>query len=140
MCDFSLKHVNSRPAKVGDKLMTHDFGSGTRGFRPADEAPTTSPDKVTAVCVLPGTKLKFERPIAYYNANDDEMPTSHQAAIFHQIDKQDPKVHHDLLDLPDGEQIYLTNLVEGQGATVEQLPDVPRTSDEAEQQRRAEYA
>ena len=29
MCDFSLQSVRSRPAKVGDKLVTHDFGTGT---------------------------------------------------------------------------------------------------------------
>ena len=32
MCDFSLQSVQSRPAKVGDKLVTRDFGTGTRGF------------------------------------------------------------------------------------------------------------
>ena len=32
MCDFSLQNVRSRPAKVGDKLVTRDFGTGTRGF------------------------------------------------------------------------------------------------------------
>ena len=26
MCDYSLEHVKSRPAKVGDKLITRDFG------------------------------------------------------------------------------------------------------------------
>ena len=32
MCDFSLHNVKSRPAKVGDKLTTHNFNTGTRGF------------------------------------------------------------------------------------------------------------
>src|SRR5215831_18686720 len=32
MCDFSLHHVKSRPAKVGDKLTTRNFNTGTRGF------------------------------------------------------------------------------------------------------------
>ena len=31
MCDYSLHSVKSRPAKVGDKLTTRDFGTGTRG-------------------------------------------------------------------------------------------------------------
>ena len=52
MCDYSLHHVQSRPAKVGDKLTTRDFGLGTRGFAaPEDES--------VAVCVLPGTELSF---------------------------------------------------------------------------------
>jgi hypothetical protein len=32
MCDYSLRNVRSRPAAVGDKLITRDFGSGTHGF------------------------------------------------------------------------------------------------------------
>ena len=35
MCDFSLQSVRSRPAKVGDRLVTRDFGTGTRGFAAA---------------------------------------------------------------------------------------------------------
>jgi len=34
MCDYSLHNVASRPARVGDKLTTRDFGTGTRGLRP----------------------------------------------------------------------------------------------------------
>ncbi len=52
MCDFSLQSVRSRPAKVGDKLVTRDFGTGTRGFAAAD-------DLGLAVCLLPGTELAF---------------------------------------------------------------------------------
>ena len=50
MCDYSLQNVRSSPAKVGDKLTTRDFGTGTRGFAGAE-------DKALAVCVLPGTEL-----------------------------------------------------------------------------------
>ena len=52
MCDYSLHSVKSRPAKVGDKLTTHDFGTGTQGF-------AASEDVNVAVCVLPGTELSF---------------------------------------------------------------------------------
>src|SRR6202451_2027973 len=52
MCDFSLQNVRSRPAKVGDKLVTRDFGTGTRGFSASD-------DPGMAVCILPGTELAF---------------------------------------------------------------------------------
>jgi hypothetical protein len=37
MCDYSLHHVNSRPAKIGDRLTTRNFGLGTRGFAASDE-------------------------------------------------------------------------------------------------------
>jgi len=50
MCDYSLQSIRSRAAKVGDKLVTKGFGTGTRGF-----ASVTDP--TTAVCVLPGTEL-----------------------------------------------------------------------------------
>ena len=40
MCDFSLQSVRSRPAKVGDKLVTRDFGTGTRGFCAAEDLRT----------------------------------------------------------------------------------------------------
>ena len=54
MCDYSLEHVKSRPAKVGDKLTTRNFLLGTRGF-------SASEDASVAVCVLPGTELSFHR-------------------------------------------------------------------------------
>ena len=52
MCDYSLEHVKSRPAKVGDKLTTRHFGWATRGFAAPE-------DENVAVCVLPGTELSF---------------------------------------------------------------------------------
>jgi hypothetical protein len=55
MCDYSLVSIKSRPARVGDKLTTRDFGTGTRGFAAAE-------DKAAAVCVLPGTELAFPAP------------------------------------------------------------------------------
>ena len=52
MCDYSLHNVESRPAKVGDKLTTHHFKTGTTGFAAPEDANM-------AVCVLPGTELAF---------------------------------------------------------------------------------
>jgi hypothetical protein len=51
MCDYSLQHVASRPARMGDKLVSTRFlNSGTRGFAAIDEPNV-------AVCLLPGTEL-----------------------------------------------------------------------------------
>jgi hypothetical protein len=61
MCDYSLQSTQSRPAKVGDKLTTHNFGTGTRGF-------ATAQDPTTAVCVLPGTEIAFSREVALATA------------------------------------------------------------------------
>ena len=56
MCDYSLHSVRTRPAKVGETLVTHNFGTGTRGFAAPE-------DCSVAVCVLPGTELAFEAPV-----------------------------------------------------------------------------
>jgi hypothetical protein len=45
MCDYSLHHVKSRPAKVGDKLTTRNFNTGTGGFAAPEDA-------TMAVCIL----------------------------------------------------------------------------------------
>src|SRR3974377_1401746 len=57
MCDFSLQSVRSRPAKVGDRLDTRDFGTGTRGFSALD-------DRGLAGCIRPGTELAFASEVA----------------------------------------------------------------------------
>ena len=58
MCDYSLELVASRPAKVGDKLVSTSFPHTiTRGFVSVD-------DPNVAVCVLPGTELAFDEDVA----------------------------------------------------------------------------
>ena len=57
MCDFSLHAVRSRPAKVGDKLTTRMFISGTTGFCAPE-------DYGLAVCLLPGTEVSFAAPVS----------------------------------------------------------------------------
>jgi hypothetical protein len=130
MCDYSLMHVKSRPASVGDKLRTSNFGTGTRGFAALD-------DPTTAVCVLPGTELAFDAGICTYGAAG---PAPYKTAIFRQINRQQPHMHHDALELPDGQTMLLTFLCEGQEATVLQLPAKPTSGAEARAQERAAYA
>jgi hypothetical protein len=135
MCDYSLHSVKSRPAKVGDKLTTHDFGTGTRGF-------AASEDVNVAVCVLPGTELSFAEEVRC-------LPTGliawrdkiieHKTAIFRQINKDRVVAHHDALEFPDGQIVLLTCLSESQQATVLQLPAEPKTVVESEAQRRVVY-
>jgi hypothetical protein len=135
MCDYSLHSVKSRPAKVGDKLTTHDFGTGTRGF-------AASEDMNVAVCVLPGTELSFADEVRC-------LPTGliawrdkiidHKTAIFRQINKDRVVAHHDALEFPDGQLVLLTCLSEGQQATVLQLPAEPKTAVETQSQRRVAY-
>jgi len=135
MCDYSLQNVKSRPASVGDKLTTRNFGTGTRGFA-APEDPTT------AVCVLPGTELAFSKDIACIShglLGWGSKKATHQTAIFRQINKDIPHRHHDALEFPDGETVLLTELCEGQEATVLQLPAQPTSPAEVEEQTRVAY-
>lgn len=137
MCDYSLKNVRSRPAKVDDKLITRDFGTGTCGFAAAEDA-------AVAVCVLPGTELAFSSAVKIadyrFMRGWKEQALPHKTAIFRQVDKDHPFKHHDALEFPDGHILLLTSLVEGQQATVLQLPAQPTTAAEAEAQKRTAYA
>jgi hypothetical protein len=132
MCDYSLHSVRTRPAKVGEKLVTHNFGTGTRGFAAPE-------DCSVAVCVLPGTELAFETPVKYQTILMLRANTGHTVAIFRQINKGALHINHDALEFPDGEIVLLTRLYEGQKATVLTLPTQPKTAAEAEAQQRVAY-
>jgi hypothetical protein len=129
MCDYSLHHVASRPARVGDKLVSTSFvNSGTRGF-------TAGGEPNIAVCLLPGTELAFEENVkceSAYGFGYKRFP--HKVARFRQVNKDQPNVHHDALELPDGEIVLVTKLAGGQHATVLQMPVSARatTSEETE--------
>ena len=135
MCEFSLQSVRSRPAKVGDKLVTRDFGTGTRGFGAGD-------DPGLAVCVLPGTELAFADEIACLPAGLlgwKTRTTGHRTAIFRQVNKDKLAAHHDALEFPDGRIVLLTLLCEGQAASVLQLPAKPASAEEAREQERVGF-
>jgi hypothetical protein len=135
MCDYSLHLVKSRPAKVGDKLVTTQFDNTiTRGFATAEE-PTV------AVCLLPGTEVAFEKDIVEYRHS--LLPNRKMAgkvARFRQINMDNPHTHHDALEFPDGKIMLVNRLCEGQHATVLQLPASPRIVSEQEAQKRAAVA
>jgi hypothetical protein len=123
MCDYSLHLVASRPAEVGDTLMATDFArSITRGFAAVGE-----PD--VAVCLLPGTELAFEHNVQYDRAFSlfGRARVEHSVARFRQINMEDPNVHHDALEFPNGQIVLVTRLTVGQCATVLQLPASGRT-------------
>ena len=118
MCDYSLHLVVSRPAKVGDKLVTTEFAKSiTRGFSAIGEPEV-------AVCLLPGTELAFEDDVQYERAFSlfGRVRINHTVARFRQVNMTDPSTHHDALEFPDGRIVKVTRLVAGQTATVLQLP------------------
>ena len=123
------------PRRVGDKLVTRDFGTGTRGFAAAD-------DLGLAVCVMPGTELAFAGEVACLPAGLlgwNTRTINHQTAIFRQVNKDKSAAHHDALEFPDGRTVLLTLLCQGQAATVLQLPARPVTAAEVDAQKRVSY-
>ncbi len=133
MCDYSLHLVASRPAKIGDKLVTTKFNNTLTGGFAGVQEPTV------AVCLLPGTEVAFEREVECENIFKvfrSQKIIRQKVARFRQINLEEPNVHHDALEFPDGQVVKLTRLCEGQHATVLQLPASPRATNEVEQQRR----
>jgi hypothetical protein len=133
MCDYSLLYVKSRDAQVGDRLVSNGFQNTiSRGFSPVG-------DVDTAVCLRPGTEIAFDREVEHEKQLGSVIERQPQTvARFRQIDTDKPYVHHDALEFPDGTTVLLTRLLQGQHATVLQLPAVPRTVEEAAEQRRIE--
>jgi Hsp20/alpha crystallin family len=129
MCDYSLHHLSSRPARVADKLVTTELArSSTRGFAAVGELGAKlvihdSPPEV-AVCLLPGTELAFDDDVRYDRAFSffGKARMNHKVASFRQIHLKDPHVQHDALEFPNGQVLKVTRLVAGQTATVLQLP------------------
>jgi hypothetical protein len=126
MCDYSLHAVASRPARVGDKLITTDFPDTlTRGFAAIGE-----PD--VAVCLRPGTELAFEEEVVRHYLflqtlffSKSRWKICHKAGVFRRINTDNPGVHHDAIEFPDGQTVLVTRLRAGQRATVLQLPVHP---------------
>jgi hypothetical protein len=134
MCDYSLHNVASRPAKVGDKLVTTQFANTiTRGFSAVAEPNV-------AVCLLPGTEVAFDNDVQVEAGLGILLSWKRDKAIgakvarFRQIDTDKPHVHHDALEFPDGQVVLITQLMEGQRATVLQLPATPQEKAQESQQ------
>jgi hypothetical protein len=135
MCDYSLKHLASRPAKVGDKLVVSKFrNSLSVGFT------EVAGDANVAVCVMPGTELAFDDNIATGSTilGFGSKTFVHKVARFRQINVDTPHTHHDAIEMSDGETVLLHSLKVGQTATVLQLPAAPKTAEEAKAQQRLE--
>src|SRR4051794_22364684 len=97
MCGYSLLHVQSRAAQVGDKLVSTGFQNTISRGLPA------AGDLNAAVCRLPGTGSAFDRE----GENENHLGSSivrQPAAIARcrQIDTQKPYAHHAALEFPDG--------------------------------------
>jgi hypothetical protein len=129
MCDYSLHLLTSRPAKVGDRLISTKFNNSiTRGFAGIE-------DLSVPVCLLPGTEIAFEKDIIEYcHFLLPNRKLAEKVARFRQINMDNPNTHHDALEFPNGRVVLLNRLCEGQRATVLQLPAVSQSVREAKEQ------
>ena len=131
MCDYSLQFIASRPAVVGDKLVSTKFTNAiTGGFAAAGEPSV-------AVCLPPGTEIAFNKEVEYEHGFFPNLKRVKKldttVARFRQVNTDQPYVHHDALEFPDGQIVLVTRLCEGQRAAVLQLPAAQRTQDAEDQ-------
>ena len=130
MCDYSLHTAKSRPARVGDRLVTRNF----------TQEPEDSPRRrmrAPQFAFFPALNSPSIRSFSARGLAGVEVKTiEHTTAIFRQVNKSEPRTHHDALEFPDGHIELLTDLSEGQTATVLQLPAQPATPAEAQAQER----
>ena len=132
MCDFSLHNVKSLQRSV-------------TSLRPTTSSPVhvglprlRIPQRRSAF--FPERELAFSAEVICASSRLFGWRTiSSRTAIFRQIDKDLPQVHHDALEFPDGTFVLLTDLHEGQQATVLQLPAQSKTPAEAAAQTRVVY-
>ena len=118
MCDYSLHAVETRPAVVGDKMVTTEFAfTCTRGFADVNE-------RTSAVCLMPGTEVVFEKEVAQGLLSTLlRRPSYGRVARFRKINMDSPIKHHDALEFADGRVLLVNDMRPGQTATVLQLPN-----------------
>jgi hypothetical protein len=123
MCDYSLHAVASRPAAIGDRLVTTGFANTyTRGFAGVEE-------RTVAVCLLPGTELAFDKDVdlgSFFGLFRRRIVG--KLARFRAVNSTNPQTHHDALEFSNGKIVLLTHLPKGQHATVLQLPPAREAS------------
>ena len=123
MCDYSLQHVASRSAQVGDKLVSSRFdGTISRGFSAVG-------DPNVAVCLLPGTEIAFEGDVEF-DGSFFRKKVGNTLARFRTVNLDQEHRHHDALEFANGHFVLLTQLAPGQVATVLQLPAGEKRADE----------
>jgi hypothetical protein len=138
MCDYSLQFIASRPAVVGDELVSTKFTNAiTGGFAAAGQPGV-------AVCLLPGTEVAFDKEVEYEHGFFPNLRRAKKldatVARLRRVNPDQPYVHHDALEFPDGQVVLVTRLCEGQRAVVLQLPAAQRTEDAEDHKRVAVVA
>ena len=104
----------ARPAKIGDELITSR--SSPCGF-----AAVGKPDG--AISLLTGTELAFDKDIKYYHRFSLlRFSRGYKAAKFRQFSPGKHSDECDAIEFSDGRIVMVSELVDGQTATVVQVP------------------
>src|SRR5258707_13535498 len=94
MCDYSLHAVATRPAQVGETLISTTFrGTSTRGF-------ASEKEPEVAVCMLPGTELAFAEDVRYNNRWIWTKSVNFRVGNFGPTDPEVPHRHIDAIQCP----------------------------------------
>jgi hypothetical protein len=108
----------------------------TRGF-------TAVGEPNVAVRLVPGTEVAFEKEIEFergfglFSSWRREKRIGDKVARFRQLNPDQQNVHHDALEFPNGEIVFVTRLCAGQHVRVLQLPAPPRSESDTEQPKHA---
>jgi hypothetical protein len=82
--------------------------------------------------MLPGTELAFAEDVKYDNRWIWSRAINFRVGKFGAIDPDVPHRHHDAIEFPDGSNVLVTQLCEGQRVTVLQLPVVHHVTQHAQ--------
>jgi len=103
MCDYSLEHYRTRPARAGERYKTHRFPSRTIGF--------VSPgDCETAVCMQADTNLQLTGIPA--EVQQEHGLASSEQAVFTRLENG-PYLHRDAIQFRNGATVTLQELGDG---------------------------
>jgi hypothetical protein len=112
MCDYSLEHYGSRPAREGERYVTTRFPSGTIGLASPAKAWKAS----TAVCLNCDTALEIDGIPAEMCREYGLQP--HEDAVFIRLDSGS---YRDGVHFRNGTEISLQKFQPGVGFAVKQL-------------------
>ena len=113
MRDDSLEHLASRPAKVGDKLVTTNSADRLR----APSAQSASPRSPFVFSLGQSLHLSARsKPHRDFRLRPRKLGA--KLARFRRVNEACRTMHHDALELPSGQVVLLTSLCEAQHATV----------------------
>lgn len=115
MCDYSLELYQSRPARTGEKYVTHRFPSRTVGF-------VAPGDCQTAVCMAADTKLQLARIPVELRDKFDVGETAQ--ATFVRLDRNAYQ-HRDAIRFDNGAEVTLQELGAGVTAHIVTAIDAP---------------